>query len=83
MMSLDMQIKSLQDTLADMRNDFQEKLGLMFQVEAQTKKAEIRSINQGRKEANIKVTRVPDISERSSGHSREHKRNRNRCSGGT
>jgi hypothetical protein len=49
-------MKSLQETLAYMRNDLLKELGLMLQVEAQTTKAEIR-INQERVAAKIEVTR--------------------------
>jgi hypothetical protein len=34
--SLDMRTKTLQESLADTRNDLQEELGLMFQDEART-----------------------------------------------
>jgi hypothetical protein len=53
--SFDMQMKSLQEILADMRNDLHEVLGLMLQVEAQTMKAELR-INQERMESKIEAT---------------------------
>jgi hypothetical protein len=45
--SLDTRIKSLHENLGDTWEDFHEELGLMFQVEAQTTKSEIR-INQKR-----------------------------------
>jgi hypothetical protein len=50
-----MRAKSFQETLADTGNDIHKELGLMFQVEAQKVKAEIR-INQERMEAKIEAT---------------------------
>jgi hypothetical protein len=54
--SLDTHMNSLQKTLADMRNDLHKVLGLMFQVEVQKTKAEIR-INKERMKAKIEATR--------------------------
>jgi hypothetical protein len=53
--SLYMWMKSLQETLADTRNDLHKQLSLMLQVKAQTMKAEIR-INQERMETEIVAT---------------------------
>jgi hypothetical protein len=47
--------KDFHEAIVNMRNNLHKQLGLMLQVEAQTKKAEIR-INQERMEVNIKVT---------------------------
>jgi hypothetical protein len=55
-MPLDTQKSSLQETLADTRNDLYEELDLMFQVQARTTKAEIR-INEERTEAKTEATR--------------------------
>jgi hypothetical protein len=48
--SLDKWIKSLQETLAHMRNDLHDEFGHMLQVDAEITKAEIR-LNQERMEA--------------------------------
>jgi hypothetical protein len=53
--SLDMRMKSLQETQTDMGNDIHEELGLMLQVETQTMRSEIR-ISQERMEAKIEAT---------------------------
>jgi hypothetical protein len=54
--SLDMRRKSLQETLAGMRNDLHKELGLILQIEAQTMETEVR-MSRERVESKIVATR--------------------------